>query len=365
VNISIVIPVRNGERFLEGTLESVVAQSRQPEEIIVVDDASTDKSAQLCKSSKWNGKVKYFYNESPTGFADAWNRAVEKASCDHVSILHQDDLLDKEFLFVMEKGASCHPDVRHFFAAADCIGESGLVVKRAPKPYLDKPFRWSGKEYASHYLHGVVENEHIHRCPGVITHRQLILEKCRFRKEAGLIADDDFFYRIGRYTDVVGISRPLAKFRLHSRSETSRLPSLTVSLAEDYLFQIRCYAREDDFFCKEDHEAFLTLALRFLDQLLYESIVYRRPLWTKRALEIRKEIDNLVPDCIATNRRFLIKPMWLLARSGRMATSMLGLYARGLHRINECWKKGFQLSKTVTSCYRVDRRRTGGRELPL
>jgi glycosyltransferase involved in cell wall biosynthesis len=356
MNISIVIPVRNGERFLEGTLESVVAQSRQPDEIIVLDDASTDKSAQLCKSSKWNGKIKYFYNESPTGFAEAWNSAVEKASCDYVSILHQDDLLDKEFLSVMEKRASYYSDVRHFFATADYISESDLVIKRAPEPYLDKPFRWSGKEYASHYLHGVLENKHIHRCPGVITHRKLILEKCRFRKEAGHIADDDFFYRIGRYTDVVGISRPLANFRHHSSSETSRLPSLTLALAEGYLFQARCYAQPDDFFCREDREVFLTLAVRFLDQLLYESLVYRRSFWGNRALELRKEMDKVIPGFIDANGRFLIRPMWLLAQSGTMATSMLGLYARSLHTISQWRRKASRLKKMAYNRYGADRR---------
>jgi len=73
---------------LEYALSSALAQTLPAQEILVVDDASTDESAEICRSSRWEGKVRYEFNPVPTGFADAWNRCAQKASGEYVAILH-------------------------------------------------------------------------------------------------------------------------------------------------------------------------------------------------------------------------------------------------------------------------------------
>ena len=74
--ISIVIPVRNGAKYLADALRSALVQTRPAGEVLVLDDNSQDASAAIAKSSEWGGKVRYVLNENPTGFADAWNRAA-------------------------------------------------------------------------------------------------------------------------------------------------------------------------------------------------------------------------------------------------------------------------------------------------
>ena len=48
--VSVVMPVKDGERYLAEALESVVAQTYAPHEIVVVDGASTDRSAEIARS---------------------------------------------------------------------------------------------------------------------------------------------------------------------------------------------------------------------------------------------------------------------------------------------------------------------------
>ena len=50
MKISIVIPVFNVEKYIGECLESVINQTRKPDEVIIVDDSSTDDSAEICKS---------------------------------------------------------------------------------------------------------------------------------------------------------------------------------------------------------------------------------------------------------------------------------------------------------------------------
>lgn len=237
MKISIVIPTYNGEKYIEAAIESVLAQIRPADEIIVSDDNSLDRTLDIC--SRYDGKVKIYKNsEGPSGFVNGWNKAIEYASGEYVSILHQDDLLSPDFLLEIEAGLLKYPKAKHIFVPCNYIDENGDVIKWAD--YCDDSIRlYSGAEYIKAYQM-VDFPYHIHRCPGVVTHRS-IFDKCRYRTEAGHIADDDFFYRVGQYTDVVGILKPLAFYRHHSNSETGHLDNIVLNgrLADDYIFQCR------------------------------------------------------------------------------------------------------------------------------
>jgi len=235
MRFSIVIPTYNGEYFIEQTLLSALEQHRPFDEIIVSDDNSTDKTLEICE--KYKDRIKIYKNENgPSGFTNGWNNAVAKATGDYIAILHQDDLLDKSFLLEMEKVINDNPDVLHLFSTCNYINRKNELIGFS---YLEfnKIRRYSGLEYVKAYQK--LGNPHIHRCPGVITHRR-IFEKMQYNPAAGHIADDDFFYRVGQYTDIVGILKPLASYRIHNQSETGKLSdvNLVKRLIDAYAFQI-------------------------------------------------------------------------------------------------------------------------------
>ena len=98
--------------------------------------------------------------------------------------------------------------------------------------------RYTASEYINADQH--IGNPHIHRCPGVVTHKS-IFDVCKYRPEAGHIADDDFFYRVGQFTDIVGVLKPLASYRVHRFSETGHLDDMMLDkrLLHDYCFQVK------------------------------------------------------------------------------------------------------------------------------
>ncbi len=71
IRFSIVIPAHYGKVYLRFAIKSVLNQTRQADEVVVVDDASTDNTEKIAWSSEWKGMVKYYYNEPSTGFVDA------------------------------------------------------------------------------------------------------------------------------------------------------------------------------------------------------------------------------------------------------------------------------------------------------
>lgn len=235
MTFSIVIPTYNGALFIEQAIQSALNQTRKADQIIISDDNSTDATLEICK--KYQDRIIIHRNsEGPSGFVNGWNKAISLATCDYISILHQDDLLQPCFLEAVEQALRLNSDVRHLFVPCNYIDGKGLQIWEPD--YCDGSVRrYSGRDYVHAYQ--TIGHPHIHRCPGVVTHRR-IFDLCKYRTEAGHIADDDFFYRVGQYTDIIGIMQPLASYRLHDLSETGHLKDieLIVRLAKDYIFQI-------------------------------------------------------------------------------------------------------------------------------
>ncbi len=236
MTISLVIPTYNGSKFVEQTLVSVINQVCPFDEIIISDDHSSDDTLAICE--KYADKVKIFRNpQGPSGFVNGWNNAISKATGDYICILHQDDLLDLSFLLEVRSIIENNPDVLHFFTTCYYIDERGEDTGVSYHNDAEGVVRYSGLEYVKAYQN--LGSPHIHRCPGVITHRS-IFDKIKYNPKAGHIADDDFFYRVGQYTDVVGLLKPLASYRQHASSETGKLQDsdLVRRLIRDYSFQL-------------------------------------------------------------------------------------------------------------------------------
>ncbi len=266
MTFSIVIPTYNGATYIEEAIQSALQQQRQADEIIVSDDNSSDKTLAICEKYKDRIKI-YTHSQGPSGFVNGWNNAIAHATCDYISILHQDDRLEPDFLKEIERAIYKYPSVKHLFSPCNYIDENGEICQTAD--YCNGEISLYDRiAYIEAYQQ--IGYPHIHRCPGVVTHRS-IFQKCRYRTEAGHIADDDFFYRVGEYTDVVGVLKPLAAYRLHTSSETGRLKShdLIRRLAKDYVFQLN-YWRNNPMRTSQLWKYMLKYAVHFAwEELIY------------------------------------------------------------------------------------------------
>lgn len=278
MTFSIVIPTYNGADFLVKAIESALSQTRPADKVIVSDDNSTDTTLDICR--RYGDRVKVFINpQGPSGFVNGWNNAIAHASSDYISILHQDDLLAPTFLEEAEEALRRNPACKHLFACCNYIDGSGKVTDM-PEICDGTTRTYDGKQYVKAY-----RKQHIHRCPGVVTHRD-IFRVCKYRAEAGHIADNDFFFRVGQWTDVVGILKPLASYRQHDKSETGHLGDLELSkrLLHDYDFQIRHF-KENSLFDKDDYCYFLYWKYRYFRRVIGYGLKHKDFGAIKYALE--------------------------------------------------------------------------------
>lgn len=89
MSITVILPVYNGEKYLSQAIKSVLSQSHQPMEVIIIDDGSTDQTALIAKS--FGTALRYHY-QSNQGAGTARNKGVELAQGQLLAFLDADDL---------------------------------------------------------------------------------------------------------------------------------------------------------------------------------------------------------------------------------------------------------------------------------
>ena len=93
--VSVVIPTYNRAGLLAKAVESVLAQSVLPDEVVIVDDGSTDNTRELC--AQWPSPVRYIHQEN-AGVAAARNRGIAEARGRYIAFLDSDDVWRAEKL---------------------------------------------------------------------------------------------------------------------------------------------------------------------------------------------------------------------------------------------------------------------------
>lgn len=101
--VSIIIPAYNGEKYIYGAIRSALEQTHKNTEVIVVDNVSTDETANICKI--FGEKIKYFKNEKNGGIGYNRDRGVKLSTGDYIAFCSQDDVLSSMFVEEMLKHA--------------------------------------------------------------------------------------------------------------------------------------------------------------------------------------------------------------------------------------------------------------------
>lgn len=89
--ISVIIAVFNGAKYLEGAIESVLAQEYKNYELIIIDGASTDGTIDII--NHYTNSIQYTISEVDKGIYDAWNKGLQVATGDWIVFIGADDML--------------------------------------------------------------------------------------------------------------------------------------------------------------------------------------------------------------------------------------------------------------------------------
>ena len=122
---SLIIPAYNVEKYIKKCLDSVLNQTYNNYEIIIINDGSTDNTSKILESYKSNKKIKII-NQENKGLSNARNTGVSNAKGDYILFIDSDDFIEKELLEILNKTIKDEDLVRFQIKILD---ETNKIIK--------------------------------------------------------------------------------------------------------------------------------------------------------------------------------------------------------------------------------------------
>jgi glycosyltransferase involved in cell wall biosynthesis len=218
IDVTVVMPTYNGRKFLRPALESVARQTYRPFETIVVDDGSTDGSAELAE--EMGARV---IRLGRSGVCEARNRGVREATTRWIAFLDQDDLwlpnkLERQWCALM-----AHPDVVMVATDAAKVGpdsrlllESFLHVDFMKYREMTPTSRINKVDYFADAAEELKHAGWFLLPSAVLASRDALLKVGIFDERVRLNEDVSCFLRVAMRGGMLVVDEPLTGWRIHS-----------------------------------------------------------------------------------------------------------------------------------------------------
>jgi glycosyltransferase involved in cell wall biosynthesis len=207
VKVSVIIPTYNSIRFVTEAIDSVLAQTFQDFEILVVDDGSNDETRQVLKE-KYGDSIRYLYKENG-GVSSARNYGIERAEGKYIAFLDADDVWMPEKL---EKQVEL----------LESDSEIGLCYTGAIK--VDENLELKDYIQAQRYedaCEGLLLNMNILVLSSSFVRKDIVLQTNGFDSRFSTCADKEYWLRLSLLTKFAPIEEFLVKYRDVTNSMSS------------------------------------------------------------------------------------------------------------------------------------------------
>jgi glycosyltransferase involved in cell wall biosynthesis len=201
--VSIIIPCYNQAHFLHDAIQSALTQTYSHREIFIVDDGSTDNTAEV--TARFSG-VRYIRQEN-SGVSTARNTGLKESRGEYLVFLDADDQLLPEALEIGVDRLRQHPECAFASGHSRFITADGSLLGKSKQPYVTR----------DHYLE-LLRGNYIW-CPGSVIYRRSAFEVVKgFDTSLGPGADYDLYFRITRDFPVFCHNQFVTGYRLHNSS---------------------------------------------------------------------------------------------------------------------------------------------------
>ena len=217
--VSVIVPNYNHAPFLKQRIESILNQTYQDFELILIDDCSTDGSREIMENYRENPHVSHIvYNDSNSGSAfRQWDKGIELAQGEWVWIAESDDYAEPIFLERMMNEVAKVPDCVLAYAATWWVDEEGNKLWETPDSGQVNIYQ--GKDFIKQKLAICNSIANVSEC---IFRRDCYRPTESHRYEHMRLCGDWFFYvLLAEQGTVVEVEEPLSYYRQHSSNISS------------------------------------------------------------------------------------------------------------------------------------------------
>jgi GT2 family glycosyltransferase len=226
--VTVIIPAYNAARFIRPTIDSVLDQTFQDFEFIVVDDGSTDDTADVVRS--YEPRLRYLWKANG-GQSSSRNVGIREARGEFIAFLDHDDLWYPEKLARQVALMQAAPRLGVVTTGSVLFDDHGDLQTEIPVLPAT-----SGPALLARLLLGNV----IGSCSKVLVRSACFRELGAFDEQLRMAEDWEMWYRIGLRYDIVVIPEPLIRYRIHQGNFSSH--SARLNLANEMVFLQRAFA---------------------------------------------------------------------------------------------------------------------------
>lgn len=255
--ISVIIPSYNHEKFIGDAIKSVLSQTFQDFEIIIIDDGSSDNSVAVIKTFH-DPRIKFLLNEKNRGAVYTTNKMVELASGEYIALLNSDDLWESTKLEKQLKFLEDNKNYGAVFAQANIIKEDGSLLENGSRndgAIFEQPnktrFKW-----LNHFFY--LGNALCH--PSMLIRKEVYQEVGLYNPLMASLPDFDMWVRVCLKYEIYVLPEKLVKFRIldNNANASSATPENIIACQFEY---------------KQILNSFLSLSVNEYEEIFNEPVV--------------------------------------------------------------------------------------------
>ncbi len=205
--ISVIIPIFNGEKYLEEAIESVLKQTFKDFELVVIDDGSTDRTSELLSNIK-DKRMRVIRNSKNLGVAKSLNIGLKEAGGEYIARADADDVSLTDRFAKQVNFLDSHPDYVLVSSNVDLIDDKGKTTGHSNLPLTNKEIR---KKI-------LVRNPIAH--PTVMFKKSVLEKTGGYRNIFNGAEDYDLWFRMLKVGKLHNLPERLVKRRIHANVVT-------------------------------------------------------------------------------------------------------------------------------------------------
>lgn len=304
--VSVIVPVYNVEKYLKKSLDSLINQTLQELEIIIVNDGSTDGSKNIIEEyvGKCKNNIKYLEKENG-GLSEARNYGIQYATGEYIAFLDSDDYVELDIYEKMYKKAK---EENSDYVECDFIWEYPKKQK------IDIGIIYHNKKEMLVNARVVAWNKLI---------RREIIQRNKIEFPKGLRYEDiEFFYKVLPHLNKISfVKEPLIHYIQRDTSISNVQNERTKEIFE-VLENVLEYYKNNDLYEEYEQEIEYTYTRLLLCSSLFRMVKIKNK-------KIRKRLLQQTWDLL--NERF---PKWRKNKILRDNNSMKNLYIKSINKIS-------------------------------
>lgn len=242
--VTAIVASYNHAEFLEERMESLVSQTYEDFEILVIDDKSPDNSPEILKKYENNERVRLYLETENRGWVGTSNLGAERATGEYIIFTNCDDSCEKEMISNLVSAIKSESGSVLAWSASLMTDENSKVIgsdRDYREPYFIETYGKGGaisqEEMKQMLFHSCI----IPNLSALLIDKKTFIDVGGFDEAYSVVSDWDLFFKLCSYGGSFYIPENLNHFRQHGT--TIRQKAKTIRLLEEYIRMLTGYSQ--------------------------------------------------------------------------------------------------------------------------